>query len=108
LEDYAEFKSRKYCNRKCMAAGMMKDNPTEGALRSRAIKFRGDICESCGSQEHLHIHHEDMNYENNDPSNLKTLCASCHITWHWAHGRPRRNGLKSSAEVVQGEDGGAQ
>ena len=40
------------------------------------------VCADCGFvPEHLcqlDIHHIDNNHANNDPANLKTLCANCH------------------------------
>lgn len=35
-------------------------------------------CENCGSTKNLMVHHKDGNRKNNKPSNLKTLCWSCH------------------------------
>lgn len=49
-----------------------------------------DRCEDCGlipkSLSQLDIHHIDENKNNDDPSNLKTLCATCH------RGIPRGSG----------------
>jgi hypothetical protein len=46
------------------------------------IAAKGDVCERCGFvPEHpcqLDVHHRDGNHQNNDPSNLETLCANCH------------------------------
>ena len=89
LESNLAFSKRKYCNRLCMAAAMMKDQPTLAALRKRAIQFRGKICEYCGTTESVGIHHMDIDPSNNDPSNLKTLCSSCHTSWHWSQGNHR-------------------
>lgn len=45
-------------------------------------KFRKDECGRCGFEpEHLcqlDIDHIDGNHDNNDPTNLQTLCANCH------------------------------
>ncbi len=35
-------------------------------------------CERCGSTKNLMVHHKDGNRKNNKPSNLETLCWSCH------------------------------
>jgi len=35
-------------------------------------------CENCGSTKNLMVHHINGNRKNNKPSNLKTLCWSCH------------------------------
>lgn len=44
--------------------------------------FKKDICEECGFvpviKAQLEVDHIDGDKSNNDPSNLKTLCANCH------------------------------
>ena len=49
-------------------------------------KFVKEVCERCGFiPEHacqLDVHHIDGNHHNNDPGNLKTLCANCHRLIH--------------------------
>ena len=87
LEDLAAFNRRKYCNRVCMAKGFTKDNPSLAALRWRAAKYRGTVCQRCRATQGLHIHHVDGNPANNEARNLMTLCGSCHQTWHWENGR---------------------
>jgi hypothetical protein len=49
----------------------------------RAVKFRQKYCMECESTENISIHHKDGDVTNNAPSNLKTLCASCHMKGHW-------------------------
>lgn len=40
-------------------------------------------CEACGTDKRkLHVHHKDENPLNNEPSNLQTLCVSCHRLAH--------------------------
>mgnify|MGYP000871709821 CR=1 FL=1 len=41
-------------------------------------KRRKSRCERCGSTKNLMVHHKDHNRSNNEPSNLETLCWSCH------------------------------
>ncbi|MBG9657101.1 HNH endonuclease signature motif containing protein [Cytobacillus firmus] len=36
------------------------------------------FCYHCKTTRNLHIHHIDHNRENNDPSNLRYVCGSCH------------------------------
>jgi hypothetical protein len=50
----------------------------------------GWICQSPNckrdcSQNHsfLMVHHWDGDKQNNDPSNLISLCRDCHWEWHW-------------------------
>ena len=59
-------------------------------LRWRAAKVRGNYWEVCGAKERLQAHHIDGNVRNNSPSNIQTLCVSCHISHHH---RARRAGL---------------
>jgi len=87
LEDLAVFIRRKNCDVLCMAKGMVKEQAKLSALRVRAEKFKGGVCEKCGATRNLHIHHLDFNPANNAPANLMTLCGSCHQKWHWANGR---------------------
>ena len=61
-----------FCSRKCK-----EDN-----RRYPYKKYKKDSCEKCGFiAEHraqLDVDHIDGNHQNNDPSNLQTLCANCH------------------------------
>ena len=86
LEDLAIFNRRKYCDRACMAAAFVIKEPTQTTLMERARAFRGTCCEFCGTTERLQVHHDDRDRSNNSPSNLKTLCASCHMRLHHRRG----------------------
>lgn len=46
--------------------------------RIKAFKRFGKICNMCGSEEHIVVHHIDYNKSNNDPLNLLPLCRVCH------------------------------
>lgn len=87
LEDFGAFLRRNFCSLSC--ANSTKE-PTVAALRWRAEKLRGSLCEACGSTSKLHAHHIDGDIANNRQENIQTLCASCHITHHHA---TRRRGL---------------
>lgn len=78
---------RRYCDQKCMAAGMMRADITPDAYRRRSSRMRGPNCENCGTAEHLEAHHKDGDYTNNSRENIMTLCAACHAAWHWRHGK---------------------
>lgn len=84
LEDNTSFARRRYCDRECMAKGMVKPEVTKGTYMWRARQLRGPSCETCGSTSKLHAHHVDENWRNNDPSNIQTLCATCHLKLHWS------------------------
>ena len=62
LESPSMLVRRKFCNRICMAQHMKK--------------------EICGMTNDLQVHHVDKNPRNNVPSNLRTLCRSCHARCH--------------------------
>lgn len=87
LEDRTRFLSRKTCSAAC---GNTRDSVNPKTLHQRARKFRADACEKCGTTEKLHVHHEDRDPSNNDPTNLRTLCASCHLKLHWSEDRDQR------------------
>ncbi len=80
----AVFIKRKYCDQACMGKGQMVENPGRDAKKYRHL--RKPSCETCGTTENLGGHHKDKNWNNNDPSNLTTLCNSCHTSLHHAQG----------------------
>ena len=48
------------------------------SLKRRILERDGYKCIVCGDDKILHIHHIDYNKKNNKPSNLISLCKSCH------------------------------
>lgn len=74
-----EFKSnKKFCSRRCK--GYSKD---ERIKKKRPYRlFVSDKCVSCGFVPihicQLDVDHIDGNKQNNNLSNLQTLCANCH------------------------------
>lgn len=91
LEDRTAFSKRKYCNQACMAKayqGTIKKMNADNSRRQSARTVKA-ACENCGTTARLHVHHVDENPENNTPSNLMTLCATCHMRWHWTAGKMR-------------------
>ena len=101
LESNHAFNRRKYCNLQC--AGMANQKETIAGIRKRYASFRKDMCERCGATENLDLHHKDSNPANNKPSNLMTLCDSCHTKWHWEHGKETT--VKRSVCIVCGKPG---
>ena len=85
LEDLSRFKQRKYCDQLCMGAGMEGSIKVVSARNSRrqSAKQVAKCCSRCGRfGKRLYVHHQDENPLNNDPSNLMTLCGSCHRRSH--------------------------
>jgi hypothetical protein len=84
-EAIGNFEKRKFCDRTCMAnwmEGRMKVEAIKNSRRQSA-KTVGLECEICSrSDTRLSVHHRDENPMNNDPSNLQTLCGSCHSRCH--------------------------
>lgn len=82
LEDNKRFRARKYCSMKCMAKAKMKADPTRDAYRKRAKHLRMGKCDHCGTTDKLSMHHKDLDWRNNDPENIQTLCSRCHLLLH--------------------------
>jgi hypothetical protein len=95
LEDYGVFLRRRNCSQACANS---RQDVTKGAHHWRARKHRKNECENCGTTNDLHVHHTDRNHANDDPTNLKTLCSSCHLKLHWREDRQKR--LVSAAKAA--------
>ncbi len=76
-----------YCQTCCSSLDE-RDNTARG-LRDVYRKHKKDSCEECGfipkHKCQLDVDHIDENHDNNDPSNLKTLCANCHRLKSWEY-----------------------
>lgn len=86
-EDAPVFQKRRFCSLECSAMARRMATVKQDSLLWRQRKLRMASCQECGTKERLQLHHMDENRENEAPENLKTLCASCHAKWHWAHGK---------------------
>lgn len=64
------------------------ENPKhQNSWRSRGkriffLKNPNPVCDSCGTDKRIEIHHIDKNYKNNDIKNLQPLCKKCHMKLH--------------------------
>ena len=90
LEDFTVFSNRKYCNRECMKKDYLKigDNHTQTysnahttARKINELILHKEVCELCGNDTNLDIHHIDGNWQNNNLDNLMCLCRSCHTKY---------------------------
>ena len=77
-----------YCSKKIYSTESSKEKERQ-RWRDRFQPYRkylGDRCEKCGfvpeDECQLDIHHRDHDHDNNDLSNLATLCANCHRLEH--------------------------
>ena len=71
------------CKKALHGNGNGKRQRKRADLKARPyVVYKKSVCEECGCvPEHsrqLDVDHVDENHSNNDPSNLKTLCANCH------------------------------
>jgi len=81
------FTKRKYCNQICM--GMAFDARPSKSIdwetthyHSRKIMKDETICEICGKENAIDVHHRDGDHTNNEKKNLQRLCRSCHNLQH--------------------------
>ena len=78
LEDRTGFLNRKFCSLHCAnMRGLWGKSST--AHHRYSQKFRKKRCESCGTRQHLHVHHINENWTDHRKKNLKTLCIVCHL-----------------------------
>ncbi len=58
---------------------------TQGIIKIRLLKIRGNKCERCGFEKYeiLQIHHKDKNRNNNNFDNLEIICPNCHMAEHY-------------------------
>lgn len=75
--------------------GVQKYAPDWEELREKAKAAAGYACQECGAHpdkpNKLQAHHIDGNRLNNDPSNIRVLCRSCHNRVHHIGSWNRKN-----------------
>ncbi len=62
-------------------------------LHRRILERDGWRCQTCGSMQHLQVHHLELRSHSgaDDEENLITLCAECHA---WTHRKADRSTLR--------------
>lgn len=81
----------RFCSRGCYyiyRKGMRVAPETEFKKGQKPVNFKTGIwgyrkflkeeCFNCQSTKNLIVHHLDQNRNNNNPENLRTVCAKCH------------------------------
>jgi len=53
-------------------------------------KYLGKSCELCGKSSDLQAHHQNKDWKDNSPENIKTLCRKCHMSQHIGERLPCR------------------
>lgn len=79
---------QKTCSYECRGKATGKKRPiTNGGdfrnIRPKILERDNHKCVLCEDTEgRLHVHHIDVDRDNNEPRNLLTLCNSCHCRAH--------------------------
>ena len=64
LEDFTVFQKRKFCDQKCMAEAMLKEDPSRSARNKMARKIGlKPACEKCGTTQKLAIQPEERHLD---------------------------------------------
>jgi predicted nucleic acid-binding Zn ribbon protein len=74
--------AQKYCSKRCKDRADKNDRHF-GGVREYVVGRDNHKCQKCGSELQLVVHHRDWDRTHNDPSNLITLCRSCHKKEHF-------------------------
>ncbi len=98
LEDFTRWSQRKYCSKQCNYIREAIDH--KSSFHRLARTFLKNCCALCDSTKNLDVHHKDRNYKNNEPSNLETLCHTCHMKLHWRQGdlKPQLQNLRTGTQ----------
>ena len=81
-QQWCYYVKQRYCGFQCAGSDRRKEDPTRAAWQWRARRLKLKNCQRCGSTKRLCLHHIDRNWKNNEPHNIETLCASCHMKEH--------------------------
>lgn len=103
METSKQFKKRVYCDNTCRGLAVRTDTSNQWSLLSRSRKFRKKVCEKCGGNERISIHHKDRDRSNNSPGNLMTLCNRCHRTLHYEEDGPIPNHRPKQKCIICGK-----
>lgn len=84
LEGFRNFVRRRFCSLSC-ANSRSKGGESRNAYLFHARKLLKPACEACGATDNRQAHHVNMDWKNNSPENIQTLCLFCHHFWHAMH-----------------------
>jgi hypothetical protein len=76
---------RRYVKKGYNQKGKNNNNWTGGTApyyKRIAYEAYGKVCNRCGSENEIVVHHKDRNRKNNDITNLEVLCKKCHQHEH--------------------------
>lgn len=84
LEGFRDFMRRRFCSLSC-ANSRSKGGESRKASHYHARKLLKPTCECCGTTQRRQAHHVNMDWRDNSPVNVQTLCIFCHHFWHAMH-----------------------
>ena len=75
---------------------------TQATRIGQKMIAEGKVCEKCGSNLKLQIHHKKPLKDGgtNDSSNLMLLCFDCHKGLYGVHGKYGKLGIEETIEIV--------
>jgi hypothetical protein len=107
FQSHKNRKAIQYCSKQCAA---IATSTLTGDLNYVVRGFAATIlrngklaCERCGfdDPDGLIVHHRDRDRENNEGSNLETLCGTCHILEHGRGSRKKAISVRNALLIAQ-------
>ena len=95
-EEFGMFMKRRFCSLACSnTRGKTGASRTQRMVQAREAALK-EMCECCGGDQKLAIHHVNEDWQDNSIGNLQTLCVYCHQQWHGLH---RKLGIPASTRM---------
>lgn len=79
----------------------MVGNGWYAKLREIILERDNYACSKCGAKDNLLVHHADLDDQNNELSNLVTLCNACHCSLHTGELKSIKELKMNSKEIQQ-------